>query len=111
MIGAILILFIHAVAALGLGWLYFRRYAIQRPPIGVFNLWDVALMLGGIILIPYLYLALPRWFAAGLLGLGALGILYFTLEPVFPGRRFIWPVVMVLLGADIGAASAIPAML
>jgi hypothetical protein len=101
---AILMIFMHIVAALGLGWLYFRRYTIQRPPIGVFNLWDVAWMLGGIILIPYLYLLLPSGVVAGLLGLGALGILYFLLEPVLRIRPFIWPVVVIALGADIGSA-------
>jgi hypothetical protein len=33
----------HAVGAAGLGWLYFRRYALARPPIGVFNLEAVGL--------------------------------------------------------------------
>jgi hypothetical protein len=101
---AILMIFIHVVVALNLGWLYFGRYAIQRPPLGVFNLWDVAWMLGGIILIPYLYLFLPVGGVAGLLGLGALGILYFTLEPVLRSRWVIWPVIGIVLGADIGSA-------
>jgi hypothetical protein len=94
---------IHAVASLSLGWLYFRSYAIQRPPMGVFNLWDVALMLGGIVLIPYLYLLVPEGVVVGLLGLSVLGILYVTLAPVLRSRLFIWPVIMIVLGADIGA--------
>jgi hypothetical protein len=100
---AILMIFIHVGASLGLGWLYFRYYAIPRPPIGVFNLWDVILMLSGIILVPYLYLLLPEGVVAGLLGLGTLGILYFTLEPILHRRLFIWPVIGIVLGTDIGA--------
>ena len=42
-----------------LSWAYFRRYQLSRPPIGVFGLGDVVVMLAAIILIPFLYLALP----------------------------------------------------
>lgn len=101
---ATLIVFVHAAAAVSAGWLYFRRYAIQRPPIGVFNLWDMAFMLTGIVLIPYLYLLLPAWLAAGVLGLGALGILYFMLEPVLKVRWLIWMVVIIFFTTNIGAA-------
>jgi hypothetical protein len=101
---AILIIFVHAGAAALLGWFYFQRYTIQRPPVGVFNLGDVAFMLGGIVLIPYLYLLLPRWFAAGLLGLGGLGVLYIMLEPVLRARWLIWPLVSLVLVTDVSAA-------
>jgi hypothetical protein len=100
---AILIILIHTVAAMLLGWLYFGRYLIQRPPIGVFNLWDVALMLAGIVIVPYLYLWLPVWFVAGLLGLGALSLIYFLLEPILPHRLLIWLIVSGVLIADTGA--------
>ena len=40
----------YVVGSALLGWLYFRRYRITRPPIGVFNLKDVALMLGAMCL-------------------------------------------------------------
>src|SRR5262245_31084851 len=101
---AALMIFIHVGASLGLGWLYFRSYAIPRPPIGVFNLWDVVFILGGVILVPYLYLLLPEGVVVGLLGLGALGILYFTLEPILHSRLFIWLVIGIIFGEDIGAA-------
>src|SRR5215216_2911911 len=84
-----------------LSWAYFRRYLLARPPIGVFGLGDVALMVGVIILIPFLYLALPLWFVAGILALGMLSILYFTLEPVLRSRWALWLVVLALLGADV----------
>lgn len=94
----------HAVAAVFLGWLYFRHYQMTRSPIGVFNLVDVVLLLAAINLIPFLYLMLPLWFAASLLTLVVLGLLYFTWEPVLRTRRAIWLPVMALLGADIGTA-------
>lgn len=101
---AILIVFMHTAAAMFLGWLYFRRYTIQRPPIGVFNLWDVAFMLAGIVIMPYLYLWLPLGVVAGLLGLGAVSLLYFLLEPVLRRRALIWLIAGGLLVADAGAA-------
>ena len=101
---AVLVIFAHAAAAVLLGWLYFRRWRIQRPPIGVLNLWEIGLMLAGIVLIPYLYLALPGWLLAGLLGLGLLSIVYFTLEPVIRSRPLIWLAALAVVGLDAGAA-------
>jgi hypothetical protein len=93
-----------AVGAVLLAWLYFRRFRVTRPPIGVMNLRDVTLMIGAIVLVPYLYLVVPPWLAATLLGLGMLTILQVTFEPVLPGRGTAWAVALVLLGADVGAA-------
>src|SRR6266851_9979327 len=94
----------YAVGAVMLAWLYFRRFRVTRPPIGVFNTRDVSLMIGAIIMVPYLYLAVPAWLEAGLLGLGMLTILQVTFEPVLPGRWTAWAMSLVLLGADVGAA-------
>ena len=58
---ALVVILCHIAAALLLSWVYFRRYTVSRPPIGVFNLWDIAVMIGGIVLVPYLYLVLPIW--------------------------------------------------
>ena len=74
---------------------------------GVFDLGDVALLLGAVVLAPLLYLALPRWAAAGLLGLGVLGALLVVLEPVLGagrGARLAWPLALALLAADAAAA-------
>jgi hypothetical protein len=103
---AFLVILAYAVAALLGSWSYFRRYAITRPPIGVFNLWDVAIMLGGIVLVPYLYLALPLWLVAGLLALGMLSALYFLVEPML---RSAWTTGLATIGlaaADIGAMAS-----
>ena len=92
-----------ACAVLG-SWGYFRRFQVSRPPIGVFNLKDITLMVIFILLVPFLYLVLPLWIAAGLLGLSVLSVLYFTWEPLLRARWAIWLVVLALLATDIGAA-------
>ncbi|HEY3231365.1 MAG TPA: hypothetical protein VGJ87_19210 [Roseiflexaceae bacterium] len=91
-------------AALLLSWGYFRRYAVTRPPIGVFNLWDIAIMIGGIILVPYLYLILPIWLVAGLLALAILSVLYVVWEPILQARWAIWFVTLALVATDVGTA-------
>src|SRR5438105_7247221 len=92
----------QAAAAVVLGWLYFRRYRLARPPVGVMNLADVAVMVGGIILIPYLYLALPPWLVATLLTLGIGSMLYFALEPVLAAGWATWLATAALVAADLG---------
>ena len=90
-----------AVCAILGGWAYFRRYQVSRPPIGVFNLKDLALMVLFIILVPFLYLVLPSRFVAALLLLAALSILYFTWEPVLHAPWATWLAVCALLAADL----------
>jgi hypothetical protein len=93
------------VACLQVGsWAYFRRYQISSPPIGVFNVQDLAVMVLLIILVPLFYLILPLWLTAALLLLVALSILYFTWEPVLQARWAIWLVTLSLLAIDSAAA-------
>jgi hypothetical protein len=95
----------HTVAALLLGWWYFRRYRVTRPPIGVLNLRDVILMLGAIVVVPYLYLMLPAWLVVCLLGLGIMSVLYVTVEPLLPARTWaVWLVVLGLMGTNVATA-------
>ena len=98
MLAATIVVLGCAIAAVLLSWLYFRRYAIVRPPIGVFNFSDLAMMLGSIILIPYLDLALPLWVVAGLLVVGGLSTLYFTWEPILRPAWAGWLATLVLVG-------------
>ncbi|MGH2532456.1 MAG: hypothetical protein ACRDJW_09130 [Thermomicrobiales bacterium] len=93
-----------SVGAVLLGWGYFRRFRVTRPPLGVINLGDVAFMIGGIVLIPYLYLGLPIWLVGAILGLGMLAILYFAVEPVSRSPVLVWLVALGLVGADVGLA-------
>jgi hypothetical protein len=81
---------VHIIATVALGWLYFRRYVITRPPIGVLNLGDIACMLGAIVLVPYLDLLLPLWAVTGLLTLATWSLLYFTIEPILRRGWLIW---------------------
>jgi hypothetical protein len=92
-----------AASAVLLGWAYFRRYEISRPPLGVFGLGDVMVMMGAIVVLPYLYLAFPLWLVAGIFALAVFSILYFTVEPLLRARWAIWLVTLVLSGADIWA--------
>ena len=85
-------------------WAYFRRYQVSRPPIGVFNMQDIAIMILLIILVPLLYLILPLWLTAALLLLVALSILYFTWEPLLQVRWAIWLAAVTLLVVDSVAA-------
>src|SRR5688572_4277780 len=93
------------VAAVLLSWFYFGRFKITRPPIGVFNLTDIAFMIGGIILVPYLYLLLPTWLVAALLLVGTLSVVYFLWEPVLRSRLLVWIASLGLVGADIWASA------
>jgi hypothetical protein len=93
-----------AVAAVTLSWLYFGRFKITRPPVGVFNLTDILFMIGGIILVPYLYLLLPIWLVAALLVVGTLSVVYFLWEPVLGSPLLVWIASLGLVSADIWAS-------
>lgn len=99
MTSALIVLFGAAASALG-GWLYFGRYEMVRPPIGVSGLADVAFAFVAIIIVPILYLVLPTWFVAGLLVLTTFSLIYFLLEPVLP-RLLVWVLSALLVGGDL----------
>lgn len=88
-------------AATGGGWIYFRRFELLRPPIGVFDRHDVAFMLVAIVVVPVAYLALPRPVVGTILCLLALNIFWFGLEPVLRYRSLIWPAAAGLVAADL----------
>jgi hypothetical protein len=99
-----LIVLAGASLAVFAAWVYFRRYQIVRPPVGVFNRNDMVLLLAGIILMPYLYLLLPSWLAGALLGLVTCTILYTIWEPVLQARIAIWLMVLLNIGLDLASA-------
>lgn len=101
---ALVALLAHVAAALLLARGYFRRYAIPRPPIGVLNRGDIALMSAGIIVVPNLYLLLPRWLVVGMFVVEVAGALYFTVEPVMRRAGVRWLLTLGLLGADCAVA-------
>lgn len=86
--------------ALG-GWAYFRRVRINRPPIGVINLRDTLILITALVLMPYLYLALPLGAVTVLLGVVVLTLLHMTLEPILPQTTLLWGVCLALLTTDI----------
>ena len=54
---ALLGLILLTAATVLLGWFYFHHVRMTRPPIGVMTRGDVMVLLAGIVLIPFLYLA------------------------------------------------------
>ena len=103
MLEAMIIVLAFAAAAVWFAWLYFRRFVVVRPPLGVFNLRDIAMMLGFIILVPFLDLALPLWMVGGLLLVGGLSTLYFMWEPVLHPLWARWLATVFLVGLDVAA--------
>ncbi|MEP6776112.1 MAG: hypothetical protein ABJA50_11005, partial [Chloroflexota bacterium] len=101
---ALLVILVWSVVSILLAWLYFRHFKVTRPPIGVFNFTDVAFMIVGIVLVPYLYLLLPTWLVAGLLVIGTLSIMYFLWEPILRASLLVWLASLVLVIADIWAS-------
>lgn len=91
-------------ATLALGSLYFRRWQLTRPPVGVFDLGDVAFMLGTVVVLPLLYLALPGWLLVGLMALGALSAVYLAAEPILKSAWACWLLVILITIAEGWAA-------
>jgi hypothetical protein len=96
-----------AAGAVLLSWVYFGRWRLARPPIGVFTAVDLVFTVAAIVALPYLYLAFPSWLSSFLFGLGLVSVLYLVAEPILPGPRTRWLVVLALLGMDIGTATAV----
>src|SRR5947208_512363 len=92
-----------AMLALVLAWGYFRRYAISRPPLGVLSIGDVVALMAGVLLMPYLYLAIPTGVAAAILGVGLVNLLATAAQPVLPVGWLGWLAALGLVGADAAA--------
>ena len=90
-------------------WIYFRRFEVMRPPIGVFDRHDVVFMLVAIVVVPVAYLALPRAAVGVVLCLLALNIFWFGLEPVLRLRSLVWPAALGLVAADVVVSVTAPA--
>lgn len=104
MIGASCVILGYVAAAMLLSMFYFRRFTLSRPPLGVINLWDVALLLAAVVVVPYLYLGLPPSLVMALLALGMAALLYVVLEPILRRAALILLATLLLAGADIVAA-------
>ncbi|MEU4407511.1 hypothetical protein AB0F88_23550 [Streptosporangium sp. NPDC023963] len=82
----IVVIVLIPAAAILLGVLYFLRVRMERPPVGVYTLGDVMIMMTAVLVIPVVYLALPSSAVATVLGLMTVFAIQITLAPLLPGR-------------------------
>ncbi|MGS2644196.1 hypothetical protein [Streptosporangium sp. G12] len=82
----IVVIVLIPAAAILLGVLYFLRVRMERPPVGVYTLGDVMIMVTAVLVIPVVYLALPSSAVATVLGLMTVFAIQMTLAPLLPGR-------------------------
>lgn len=96
----VLVVTLALVATIGGTVAYFHRYTMDRPPVGRYNLRDIAFMMAVVIALPPLYLRLPTWVVAALLMIVFVTILQFALAPLLRGRL---PLALALLivGVDV----------
>jgi len=102
LVPAPLVLFGAVIVTLSMAWLYFRRYAIARPPLGVLNRTDVLILLVLTVAFTFLDVILPSWLTVALIGLGALSVLSVTLEPVIRSALPRWGIVLGTLVLEVG---------
>jgi hypothetical protein len=79
---------------------YMRRYSLARPPVGVFNGRDVAVLYVFIIGLPLLYIIMPLGMLTGFLIVTYAAALSIGYRPVVPAA-ILWPAIGLLMGADI----------
>jgi len=80
--------------------LYFRRVRMERPPVGTFNGRDIAILLGFIIALPFLYVALPGWALTCFLVLTFASALSIGYRPLVGSTRT-WIGIGLLVGVNI----------
>ncbi len=88
-------------ASLGALW-YFRRVRLERPAIGRFNGRDVGILFSSLVILPALYLLVPRWALTSLLALTFMTALSIGLRPVLRPTT-LWVSVGVLIGFNLWA--------
>jgi hypothetical protein len=82
---------------------YLRRVRVDRPPIGVFNVRDLTFVFAMLVLIPPLYLHLPRSVVGAGLVVVSAGVVYLTLAPLAGGPFGVLAAVG-LAGAEVALA-------
>ncbi|MEV7405328.1 hypothetical protein AB0N93_33660 [Streptomyces sp. NPDC091267] len=92
---------VAAVTAAGAA--YFGRVRMPRPPVGRYELPDVAVVSAVVVAAPLFYLELPRVVVAVVFGLVLCAALQFTLAPLFGGGRA-WAVALGSVAATAGCA-------
>src|SRR5215472_14559759 len=89
-----------AALVCGLAMLYFRRVRVERPAIGTFNFRDITMLLAFILLLPFLYAALPALAITCFLCVTFAGSLSFGYRPLVR-PWLLWLLIGLLLGANI----------
>jgi hypothetical protein len=100
----IIIVTMFCAACIFTGWLYFRRFQLSRPPVGVFNLRDIAILFVFIIFVPLMYLVFPSWGVFALLALSTLSIAYSVFEPILLNRWYIGSAALLLIALNLLSA-------
>jgi hypothetical protein len=98
----IVVVVLTIAATVALASIYLRRVSIERPPVGKYNSRDIAIMMVFVVVLPPLYLRLPSWIVALLLGAVFLGVLRFTLTPLLRSTA-LWAA-LVLVAVDLASA-------
>ncbi|WP_433172662.1 hypothetical protein [Actinoallomurus sp. CA-150999] len=80
--------------------LYFRKVRVPRPPVGTFNGRDIAVMMGFVLALPFLYLALPGAALPVVLCLVFAGGLTVGYQPVVARNLLRWSAILALLATD-----------
>ncbi|MFJ9680611.1 hypothetical protein ACIRP2_21540 [Streptomyces sp. NPDC101194] len=93
------------LAVTAAGAVYFARVRMPRPPVGRYELPDVAVMYAVVVVAPLLYLVLPRAAVATVFGLLLCAALQFTLSPLTGGGRA-WAVAAASVATTAGLAVA-----
>jgi hypothetical protein len=86
--------------------IYFRYVRLQRPPIGVFNMRDLLILLVCLIVMPFIYLALPPLILTVLLGLILMNILHLCLRPLLSASLTWISVLFLLIGNILATLTA-----
>jgi hypothetical protein len=79
---------------------YFRRVRLERPAIGTFNGRDITILFAFLVLLPALYLVIPRWVLTIFLILTFVSALAIGYRPVLSPLA-LWLGIGVLVGADL----------
>ncbi|MDR3080362.1 MAG: hypothetical protein LBV60_05430 [Streptomyces sp.] len=75
---------------------YFRNVRTPRPPVGVFNVRDIFLMMGFVLALPYVYLTLPGATLPVVLALAFAGGLSVGYQPIVGNGRLRWALIAAL---------------
>ena len=102
-LSAILLVFAHVVLVVLAGFAYLGRFRVERPPVGVLNLRDVAFAAVVLVVVPPLYLRIPRLLVGAILVVVGVGVLSFTLGPLL-GRLWGLAAAAALVAVDVALA-------